>query len=109
MRTFQRRFLQAKEATNMRWIDIAKKSGLDKAQISQYKNGVHEPEQEALYKLSTALGVNVAWLMGGDAPMWADNEQDQEILNRYHGLNDLGRAEFMRFLESLNRDEKYKR
>lgn len=67
--SFTKRFNEAKEIRNLRWIDIAIKSGLDKASISQYKNGVHIPEQEALYKLATALNVNIEWLMGYDVPM----------------------------------------
>lgn len=112
METFQKRFLQAREVTGMRWIDIAKKSGLDKAQISQYKNGVHEPSQEALYKLATALSVNVAWLMGADVPMKDSSSvgiEDKEILNRYHQLNDTGKTEFIRFLDNLAANENYKR
>lgn len=106
METFQQRFLKAKELTELRWIDIAKKSGLDKAQISQYKNGIHEPEQDALYKLSTALNVSMEWLTGADVSMVAI---ESEIMNRYHQLNNLGKAEFTRFLDDLASNERYKR
>lgn len=78
--TFQNRFLQAQQIRGMKWIDIANRSGLDKAQISQYKNGVHEPEQDALYKLATALRVNVAWLMGHNVPMEIDRRKLEKEL-----------------------------
>lgn len=108
MESFQKRFLTAKDLSGLRWIDIAKKSGLDKAQISQYKNGVHEPEQEALYKLATALNVNVTWLMGHDVPMNDKAAADNEILRRYHQLNDAGKTEFMRLLNGLLTHENFK-
>lgn len=87
--SFTKRFNEAKEVRNLRWVDIAMKSGLDKASISQYKNGVHIPEQEALYKLATALNVSIEWLMGYDVPM--DNVHSisaTETLRHY--LNSIG-------------------
>lgn len=75
MDTFQNRLNQAMEIRGMRQVDLAEKSGLLKAQISQYKSGKYEPMQDALYKLAKALSVNVAWLMGHDAPMEIDHQQ----------------------------------
>lgn len=104
MEIFQQRFLQAKEQSGLRWIDIANHSGLDKASISQYKNGVHVPEPGALYRLAVALNVSMEWLTGAEVSV-----SDSDILNRYHQLNDLGKSEFMRFLDDLSSDKKYKR
>lgn len=69
MDTFQNRLNQAMEMRNMRQVDLARKSGLPKAQISQYQSGKYEAMQDALYKLAKALSVNVEWLMGHDVPM----------------------------------------
>jgi transcriptional regulator with XRE-family HTH domain len=107
MEIFQQRFLQAKEQSGLRWVDIANQSGLDKASISQYKNGVHVPEPDALYKLSMVLGVTMEWLTGADVPKVTVG--DRNIINRYHRLNDRGKAEFMRFLDTLLSDKNYKR
>lgn len=104
MGTFQQRFLEAKEKSGLRWIDIANRSGLDKASISQYKNGVHTPEPDALYRLAVALNVSMEWLTGAEVSV-----SDSDILNRYHQLNDLGKSEFMRFLDGLSSNPKYKR
>lgn len=110
MEIFQQRFLKAKELSELRWIDIAKRSGLDKASISQYKNGVHVPEPDALYKLANVLNVSMEWLTGADVPMTADKAMEEKnILNRYHQLNDAGKVEFTRFLNTLLSDESYKR
>ena len=69
MDTFQKRLIQAMEIRNMRQVDLARKSGLPKAQISQYQSGKYEAMQDALYKLAKALSVNVEWLMGHDVTM----------------------------------------
>lgn len=111
MEVFQKRFIQAKEHSGLRWIDIANRSGLDKASISQYKNGVHTPEPDALYRLAVALNVSMEWLTGADVPMVADksscgiglvSNDEWEILNRYRQLDDLGKSEFKRFLDDLS-------
>lgn len=104
MEIFQQRFIQAKEQSGLRWIDIANLSGLDKASISQYKNGVHTPEPDALYRLADVLNVSMEWLTGAEISV-----SDSKILNRYHQLNDLGKLEFIQFLDGLSSDPKYKR
>lgn len=98
---FQQRFIKAKEGSKLRWIDIANRSGLDKASISQYKNGIHVPEPDALYRLSMTLGVSMEWLTGADV----NTDSDNQVLNRYHQLNDAGKAEFIRLLDNLLSDE----
>ena len=104
MGIFQQRFIQAKEQSGLKWIEIANRSGLDKASISQYKNGVHTPEPDALYPLSVALNVSMEWLTGAEISV-----SDSEILNRYHQLNDLGKSELIQFLDDLLSDQKYKK
>lgn len=106
---FRNRFIYVKEIQDLRWIDIAKKSGLNKAQISQYKNGVHEPEQEALYKLATALNVNVAWLMGADVPMEAKNynEAAAKLMELFSLLNVSGQQAALKKVGDLTKLEQF--
>lgn len=122
---FQNRFIEAMKIRGMRQTDIADKSGLDKAQISQYKNGKHEPMQDALHKLATALNVNVAWLMGHDVPMEM-NEQELkqkfaacELIEKCYGskayqlvemfikLNDIGKEKIIEQLSDMTQLTKY--
>lgn len=90
--TFRNRLIAAMEIRGgMQQVDLAEKSGLPKAQISQYKNGKYEPMQDALYKLAKALSVNVAWLMGHDVPMEIDRQQLEyeveicDLINKCYG------------------------
>ena len=69
MTTFQNRLIEAMRIRNIKPAELAKKSGLSKAQISQYVNGIYEAKQIALHKLALALNVSEAWLMGHDVPM----------------------------------------
>lgn len=89
--SFKNRLNTAMNMRGMRQVDLAEKSGLPKAQISQYQNGKYEPMQEALYKLAKALSVNVAWLMGHDVPMEVDRQQLEkeveicDLINKCYG------------------------
>lgn len=103
--TFKNRFIEAMKIRGMRQIDVARKSGLPSAQISQYKNGKYEPMQNALYKLAKALDVNVAWLMGHDVPMEIDMGKLsgsfplRELIKKRYGLK---AYEFLELFSKLN-------
>lgn len=123
--TFRNRFIKAMEIRGMRQIDVAEKSGLDKAQISQYKNGKYEPMQDALYKLAKALNVNVAWLMGHDVPMEVDvialqkktsvcdllekcyGSKAYELVELFIQLNDVGKAKVIEDVKDMIQLPKY--
>lgn len=123
--SFQNRFLEAMKLRHMKQKDVVKKSGLDKAQISQYTNGKHEPMQDALHKLATALDVNVAWLMGHDVPIELDEQQLEkkfttcELIEKCYGskayevvelftkLNDVGKEKILEQLSDMVQLTKY--
>lgn len=49
---------------NMKPIDLAKKTGISKSNISNYMSGRYAPKQEGIYAIAQALGVSPNWLMG---------------------------------------------
>lgn len=101
---FQHRFVEAMKIRGMRQIDVAERSGLDPAQISQYKTGKYEPMADTLYKLAQALNVNVAWLMGHDAPMEViGTEHIRELLEKTYGS---GASEVMELFAKLNQTDR---
>lgn len=67
--SFKSRLITAMNANKIKAVELAKKTGLSKAQISQYTNGLYTPKLPALYKLAVALNVSEAWLAGQDVPM----------------------------------------
>ena len=54
---------------NMKPQELADKSGVSKASLSQYVNGSHAPSNISSGKMATILNVNPLWLMGFDVPM----------------------------------------
>ena len=66
---FTDRLRTAMDARGMRAVELARITGLSKARISQYTNGVYVPKADAMHKLARALDVSDLWLEGYDVPM----------------------------------------
>lgn len=58
--------------------ELADKSGVSKASISQYVNGSHAPSNISSGKMASILKVNPLWLMGFDVPMLEDNSTNTQ-------------------------------
>lgn len=63
---------------NMKPQELADKSGVSKASISQYVNGSHAPSNISSGKMASVLKVNPLWLMGFDVPMAEDNTSESK-------------------------------
>lgn len=64
--TTANRLKQAMNNINMSAQELADRSGVSKASISQYVNGSHKPSNISAPKLAKVLKVNAMWLMGFD-------------------------------------------
>ena len=76
--TFKDRLNKAMALRNMKAIDLSEKTGISKARISQYVNGIYTPKSKSTYIIAQALNVSETWLMGIDVPM---EPQKAEIEN----------------------------
>ena len=63
------RIRKAMDAKGKKQADLVRETGLDRGSISSYLSGKYEPKQKAIYKLSQALDVSEAWLLGYEVPM----------------------------------------
>ena len=66
---FNDRLNEALEKRDVRPVDLAKKTDIPEATISQYRSGYAKPKYERIVKIADALDVSLTWLMGGDVPM----------------------------------------
>lgn len=66
---FKNRLAQAMELRGMRAVDLSEKTDIPKGAISYYLAGRSQPKADRLYKISVALGVSEAWLLGFDVPV----------------------------------------
>lgn len=64
MATFQERLNLALKLRDMTPAELSRTSGVNEGAISQYRTGAYKASQRSLDKLSKALNVSVAWLMG---------------------------------------------
>ena len=68
-RSFKDRHNAAMVSRGIKAAELSRLTGLSKARISQYTNGVYEAKPKALCLIAEALDVSEAWLMGGDVAM----------------------------------------
>ena len=73
-----RRLRDALNRKELTASELAKRSGVSKASISQYMNGSHVPSNISASKLANVLDVNPLYLMGFDIP---------EEIPKYNQLN----------------------
>lgn len=66
--TFASRLSMALKDKNLKPVDLANKTGVDKSSISHYLSGNYEPKNDKLLKFAEVLDVNETWLMGYDVP-----------------------------------------
>ncbi len=66
---FNKRLETALNLRGIKPVDLAKKTGISEATISQYRSGYAKPKEPRLVIIANALGVDPAWLMGLDVPM----------------------------------------
>lgn len=86
--------------------ELADKSGVSKASISQYVNGSHAPGNISAKKMGKVLGVEAMWLMGFDVEMWKDispksAEQDIEFLEKFSLLNNRDKKVVLGMIDSM--------
>ncbi len=79
---------------------------MNKSDISQYVSGKVEPNQEKLFILAKALGVNEAWLMGFDVPMKkelssSEAEGDIELIEKFSLLSERDKQLVMNMIDSM--------
>lgn len=117
METFTSRLNEAMNLRNIRAAELSRLTGLSKARISQYTNGIYEAKQVALYKIALALDVSEAWLMGYDVPMERRpavstapklSSDKMELLSKYDMLNTEGRAKARERVDELTMIPQYR-
>lgn len=67
--SIQDRLKELSKALDIKQVDIAEKTGIDKVTISLYFNGKRIPKQENIRLIADKFNVDPAWLLGYDVPM----------------------------------------
>ena len=116
--SFTIRLKRAMEMKQMKAVDLANKTGIDRGSLSHYINGSYKPSSVNTDKLAEALGVDVAWLMGYDVPMerkTAPIPMEDIKFALFGGAEDVTDAQFeevkafARFVRERDKNEKDKK
>lgn len=105
--TTAKRLQIALSNANMKQQELADKSGLNKASISQYINGYNSPSNISSGKMAKILNVNPMWLMGFDVSAEpktfniSEAENDFELVGKYSLLGEADRKIVMNLINSL--------
>ena len=67
--TFANRLKMALEYNNMKPVELANKTHINKSLISNYLSGAFKAKQDKLDIIARTLNVSEAWLMGYDVDM----------------------------------------
>lgn len=78
---FQRRLRRALAEKGMKPVELAAVTGISKARISQYTNGVYVPKSKASCLIARALGVSEGWLLGMDDEKSREGSNVSEIID----------------------------
>ena len=104
--TFAERLNKILKIRNIKPAELAEKSGVPKSAISQYLSGLYEAKQKNIDKLSKALDVNEAWLMGHDVPMERTFRYASHNGINTDGLDNTDIEEVNRYVEWLREKKK---
>lgn len=85
--TFANRLTYALTIRNMKPIELAEKTKIDKSKISSYMSGRYKAKTDGLKLIADALSVSPVWLMGYDVPMEREFRQDDVLEKGSHIYN----------------------
>lgn len=107
-----RRLQDALDRKGLTATELAKKSGVSKASISQYINGSHAPSNISSAKMAEVLGVNALWLMGFELPE-ADysiyGDHWQVLVEAHNTLNEEGMKRLADYAADLMASKRYEK
>jgi transcriptional regulator with XRE-family HTH domain len=102
--TFANRLKIALEMNNMKPIDLARKTKINKSLISSYMSGVCKAKQDKLDLMATVLNVNEAWLMGYDVPMdriITEKTKSDILRDKIENLSDLQKDAIIQIIDNM--------
>lgn len=101
MSDLQIRLRQAREAAGLSQTEVARRIGIAQPTYSDLENKPGSSSKH-LVAIASVLGVNAAWLAYGKGPRdAAQNPEDAELLQLFHGLDADRQRLVLRMLRSV--------
>jgi len=67
-----KRLKEMMDKLSLKQADVVTRTGITKSALSNYLHGSREPRQDQISKIADPYGINPAWLMGYDVPMFME-------------------------------------
>lgn len=118
--TFAERLRFVMDEMNISGSDLAKVTGINKSNITHYLKGDYEPKRDVIHRMASVLRVTDDWLMGYDAPMFANDPRVSEIVPKpqaraereidpiWDSLNEDGQKQLCNYGRFLGSQEEYR-
>lgn len=81
---FQYRLVKSIEKADITAAELANRTGISEASISNYINGKYVAKQDRCFAIANALGVDPGWLMTGEEPRLP--EWEEEYIRKRHEM-----------------------
>lgn len=81
------RIKERQKMLKLKQKDIVEKTGISKAAMSNYVNGVRIPETETLYKISQILNTSMEWILVGKSTIENFTPEEKKIIESYRIAN----------------------
>lgn len=86
--SFKDRLRKGIDDSGMTQSELARKTGIHRAIISDYVRGRYEAKQDKVYELAKALNVSEAWLMGYDVSKERKHPEEIETEHEKSDITD---------------------
>ncbi len=97
--TFKDRLREGINYAGLTQSELARRSGIHRAIISDYVRGKYEAKQDKLYELAKVLDVSEAWLMGYDVKK--ERRHPEEVQNTNNGNGDITSEDIDHYFNGL--------
>lgn len=106
---FKERLREARTAKGLNQTELSSRIGLSKNAVSNYENGVSNPNVDVLYRLFQELDVDANYLFQDDIPLqkMSLTNEEKNIVVHYRDLNERGQKMLKEYMRLLREDKKY--
>ena len=106
---FKERLREARTAKGLNQTELSLRIGLSKNAVSNYENGVSNPNVDVLYRLFQELDVDANYLFQDDIPIqkMSLTTEERDIMVNYRDLNERGQNMLKEYIRLLSEDKKY--
>lgn len=106
-----KRLRKALDECNMKPQELADKTGINKASVSQYLSGSHAPSNISSGKMGRVLGVEPLWLMGFDVEQKKNLDakeatRDLELIKKFSMLDNRDREIVLNMINTMISNKK---